>query len=72
MAEYSDLTVIIPTLNEEGNISSIIRELAKRYAGVHVIVSDDGSTDKTKKEAETHHGHRRRENDSCLIIRWTK
>ncbi len=52
MAEYSDLTVIIPTLNEEGNISSIIRELAKRYAGVHVIVSDDGSTDKTKKEAE--------------------
>ncbi len=52
MAEYSDLTIILPSLNEAGNISRIIRELTKEYAGVHVIISDDGSTDGTKQEAE--------------------
>lgn len=52
MAKYSDLTIIIPSLNEEENISVIIRGLAKKYAGVHVIIADDGSTDGTKEEAK--------------------
>ena len=51
MAKYSDLTVIIPTLNEKGNISAIVKDLTERYFGVHIIIADDGSTDGTLEEA---------------------
>lgn len=43
----NNLTIIIPTLNEEKNISNMITELIKLYPEVSVIVADDGSTDKT-------------------------
>ncbi|MEM3827546.1 MAG: glycosyltransferase [Candidatus Micrarchaeaceae archaeon] len=48
--DFSDLTVIIPTLNEEGNIGRLIQILTRMYNNVRIIVSDDGSTDQTKKE----------------------
>jgi dolichol-phosphate mannosyltransferase len=47
--DYSDLTVIIPTLNEVDNIGGLIRRLTSGYKNVSVIVSDDGSTDGTKE-----------------------
>jgi dolichol-phosphate mannosyltransferase len=46
---YSDSTLIIPTLNEEGNISKIIISVKKLCAGINVIVADDGSKDKTQE-----------------------
>lgn len=44
-----NLTVIIPTLNEGRNIRLLISKLLKYYPEVSIIVSDDGSTDDTKK-----------------------
>lgn len=45
--DFSNLTVIIPTLNEARNIPRLIGLLSHRYSGVHIIVADDGSTDGT-------------------------
>ncbi len=47
MGGYSDLTIIIPTLNESRNIRTLIGILARHYNGVSIIVSDDGSRDGT-------------------------
>ena len=44
---FSDLTVILPTLNEAGNLESLIDELGRVLPGCHVIVVDDTSTDGT-------------------------
>ena len=46
--EYSDLTVVIPTLNEGKNIGLLIKKLQDGYKGINIIVSDDGSSDGTK------------------------
>jgi dolichol-phosphate mannosyltransferase len=46
---YSDLTVVIPTLNEDENIKILLGLLQKGYPGISVIVADDGSTDKTQR-----------------------
>jgi len=46
---YSDSTLIIPTLNEEGNISKIIAVVKELCAGINVIVADDESKDKTQE-----------------------
>jgi dolichol-phosphate mannosyltransferase len=40
--------VIIPTLNECGNIKRMIAALTGTYGNISVIVSDDGSTDGTQ------------------------
>lgn len=45
--DYSDTTVIVPTLNEGKNIGELIG-LLLNYKGIRVIVADDGSSDKTK------------------------
>lgn len=45
---YQDTTVIIPTLNEEGNVGRLLRLLKKSYPKIKIVVSDDGSTDKTQ------------------------
>ncbi len=45
---YEDVTVVLPTLNEEENIGRIIRILQSSYEGIRVMVSDDGSKDKTR------------------------
>ncbi len=49
MKNYSDLTIIIPTLNEKENISDLIKILENKYNKVKIIISDDGSIDNTKE-----------------------
>jgi dolichol-phosphate mannosyltransferase len=44
---FSDLTVVLPTLNEQGNIEPLIRELTAVLPGVSIIVVDDSSSDGT-------------------------
>lgn len=44
---YGDLTIVIPVKNESDNIGGVIEELLRLYPGLHIIVSDDGSTDGT-------------------------
>jgi dolichol-phosphate mannosyltransferase len=44
---YSDLTVILPTLNEAGNIAGLCAALEKVLPGVSLIVVDDASSDGT-------------------------
>ena len=46
---YDDLTIILPTLNEEENIESMLSFITSHYRGCEIIVSDDGSQDNTKK-----------------------
>lgn len=47
MMNYSDLTVILPTLNEAGNIRPLIDQIQSVLPSVHVIVVDDNSQDGT-------------------------
>ncbi len=47
---FNNLTVIIPTLNEEKNIAQVIHS-CKKYSK-NVFVVDDSSTDKTKELAK--------------------
>ncbi|MBC8444025.1 glycosyltransferase [Candidatus Woesearchaeota archaeon] len=49
---WKNLTIIIPTLNEEESIEKLIKILNKMYKGVNIIVSDDGSKDKTRDIAK--------------------
>jgi len=44
-----DLTIIIPTLNEEKNIGKLVSCISKDYPELQIIVCDDGSTDKTQE-----------------------
>ena len=44
---YDDFTVILPTLNEGETIGKLIRSLLSDYEGISVVVSDDGSVDRT-------------------------
>jgi dolichol-phosphate mannosyltransferase len=46
-AQFSDLTVILPTLNEVGNLESLISDLGGSLPGCQVIVVDDNSSDGT-------------------------
>jgi dolichol-phosphate mannosyltransferase len=45
----ADTTVIVPTLNEEANIARLLDLLLELYPGIHVIVADDGSKDRTRE-----------------------
>lgn len=47
MDNYKDITVVIPTINEEGTIGKLAKALTSSYSGIHVLVVDDGSTDGT-------------------------
>ncbi len=46
---YTNLTVIIPTLNEEKTISMLLEKIEGITPHANVIVSDDGSKDNTKR-----------------------
>jgi dolichol-phosphate mannosyltransferase len=48
---FYDVTIIIPTYNEEGNIGKLVKVLKRLMPGVKVIVSDDGSKDDTQNIA---------------------
>ena len=50
--DFSDTTIIIPTLNEEKNIGALIGILKTLYPKIKIIVTDDGSTDKTAEIAK--------------------
>lgn len=52
LMNYKDVTVVIPTLNEEKNIEKLVGLLKKTYKGIAVIVVDDGSTDNTQTVAK--------------------
>lgn len=54
---YSDLTIVIPTLDEEKSIGFLLHLLAERYPGVSIIVADDGSRDGTRGVVESSVGH---------------
>src|SRR5579883_2054391 len=43
------LSIVIPTLNEEGFIGDLLGEILKQEMNYEVIVSDSGSTDYTEE-----------------------
>lgn len=45
---FSDITIIIPTINESENIGNLIKSICKLYPGVNVTVSDFKSRDGTQ------------------------
>lgn len=45
---YDDVTIILPTLNEEKNILKMLSYLRTNYKNSTIIVADDGSQDGTK------------------------
>ncbi|MFX0095072.1 MAG: glycosyltransferase [Candidatus Hodarchaeota archaeon] len=55
--DYSETTVIIPTLNEEANIGKLLDILLRLYPNVHIIVADDGSTDRTEEKVKERSQH---------------
>jgi dolichol-phosphate mannosyltransferase len=44
---FADLTILLPTLNEAGNLDSLIADLGRLLPGSKVIVVDDNSSDGT-------------------------
>jgi len=46
---YSDVTLIVPTLNEEKNIVELMSIVRKLYKDLNILVADDGSKDKTQQ-----------------------
>ena len=50
--DYKDVTIVIPTLNEEKNIEKLITLLKRTYKGITVIIVDDGSKDSTQSVAK--------------------
>ena len=54
--DYSDTTIIIPTLNEERTIGKLISQIEEYAPGSSIIVSDDGSKDNTKEIVESYKG----------------
>jgi membrane-associated phospholipid phosphatase len=47
MNNYSDLSIIIPTINEKDNLTSLIYVLNEMYPQASILIADDGSTDGT-------------------------
>ena len=45
------ILIIVPALNESGNISRTIADIKKQNLSVDIVVIDDGSTDATAQEA---------------------
>ncbi len=50
----SEVLLIIPAYNEEGNICKVVDELSKEYADIDYIVVNDGSTDSTETLCRCH------------------
>lgn len=58
--DYSDVTIIVPTLNERENIAKLLDALEGLYPGVSAIVADDGSADGTREIVSRRHGENAR------------
>lgn len=52
MAAPSEVSVVVPAMNEESAIAGVVRELRHVAAWHEIIVVDDGSSDRTALEAE--------------------
>jgi dolichol-phosphate mannosyltransferase len=48
----AEITIIIPTLNEEKNIGALLDTIKELYPQIPVLVADDGSKDKTRSIAK--------------------
>jgi dolichol-phosphate mannosyltransferase len=46
--DFSDTTIIIPTLNESATIGKLLNYLINEYRNIRIIVCDDGSQDGTR------------------------
>jgi dolichol-phosphate mannosyltransferase len=53
VAQYQDLSIIIPTLNEAESIGKLLKLLDELYPGAFVFVSDDNSSDDTENIVKT-------------------
>ncbi len=47
MKTFSEISLIIPVLNERENLQGLLETLAGMYPGISIFISDDGSTDGT-------------------------
>ena len=47
--EKTDILLIIPAYNEEGNISRVVENLIDNYSDLDYVVVNDGSRDNTAK-----------------------
>jgi dolichol-phosphate mannosyltransferase len=45
--DYGLFTIVIPTLNEAGNVGGMVEDLFSRYPNVKITIVDDGSIDGT-------------------------
>ena len=52
-----DVLFVIPALNEEGNLPSVIAELKNAWPTAHLVVVDDGSGDGTARVAREQGAH---------------
>lgn len=50
-----EITIIIPTLNEEKNIAWVITSILNELPNAHIFVVDDGSKDNTQKIVRNYH-----------------
>lgn len=50
-APFGELTLIVPTLNEEGNLLPFLERAAAHVPGATVLFADDDSQDATREEA---------------------
>ncbi|MGR9074305.1 MAG: glycosyltransferase, partial [Gammaproteobacteria bacterium] len=53
MSSPSSISIILPAKNEAENISGLMEKLKSVAPQAEILVVDDGSTDETKKLAET-------------------
>jgi dolichol-phosphate mannosyltransferase len=51
--EFGKLTAILPTLNEEENISQLLDFLIANYPGINITIVDDSSADATVRIAKS-------------------
>ncbi len=47
----NELTIVLPTINEAGNVGPLVRELKAALPHAHVLVIDGDSNDTTREEA---------------------
>ncbi len=50
--KHSNIIIVIPAYNEEGNIGPLIHRIREKLHDVDILVIDDGSADRTARAAE--------------------